>query len=123
MTDVAAAFRAGIEGADMDAVIDLLDDEVVFHSPVVYAPSIGRDAVAPILHAVAMVFQDFRYLAEFASEDGHVLHFAARVGDRTLDGIDMIRIEDGKIVEFTVMVRPYSAAGSLRERMAELLAE
>jgi hypothetical protein len=121
MTDVAAAFRAGIEAGDMDAVIALLADDVVFHSPVVYADYVGRDTVAPILQGVAMVFEDFRYLAEFASEDGHVLHFAARVGDRALDGIDMIRIEGGKIVEFTVMVRPYSAITQLRERMAALL--
>jgi hypothetical protein len=122
MSDVAAAFRAGIEAGDMDAAIALLDDEVVFHSPVVYADYIGRDAVAPILHGVAMVFEDFRYLAEFSSEDGHVLHFAARVGDRALDGIDMLRIEAGKVVELTVMVRPYSALTQLRERMAALLA-
>jgi hypothetical protein len=122
MSDVAAAFRAGIEAGDMDAAIALLDDEVVFHSPVVFADYIGRDAVVPILHGVATVFEDFRYLAEFSSEDGHVLHFAARVGDRALDGIDMLRIEAGKIVELTVMVRPYSAITQLRERMAALLA-
>lgn len=122
MSDVAAAFRAGIEAGDVDAVIALLDDQVVFHSPVVYAGYVGRDAVAPILRGVATVLEDFRYLAEFGSADGRVLHFAARVGDRALDGIDMLRIEGGKIVEFTVMVRPYSAITALRERMAALLA-
>lgn len=124
MSDVAAAFRAGIEAMDMDSVIALLADDVVFHSPIVYADYTGRDAVAPILHGVATVFEDFRYTGEYAATDGsgHVLHFAARVGDRGLDGIDMIRVEGGKIVEFTVMVRPYSAATALRERMAALLA-
>lgn len=122
MSDVAVDFRAGIEAGDMDSVIALLADDVVFHSPVVYADYVGRDAVAPILHGVATVFEDFRYLAEFASADGHVLHFAARIGDRSLDGIDMLRVENGKIVEFTVMVRPYSAITQLRERMAALLA-
>jgi hypothetical protein len=69
-----------------------------------------------------MVFEDFHYTAEYASEDGHVLHFSTRVGDRALDGVDILRIVDGQIVEFTVMVRPYSAATALRERMAALLA-
>jgi hypothetical protein len=122
VTDVAAAFRAGIESKDMDSVIALLAADVVFHSPIVFADYRGRDAVAPILHGVAMVFEDFRYTAEYASDDGHVLAFSARVGDRVIDGVDILRVAGGEIVEFTVMVRPYSAATALRERMAALLA-
>jgi hypothetical protein len=88
----------------------------------VHADYIGRDAVAPILQGVAMVFEDFRYTAEFSSDDGHVLAFAARVGDRQLEGVDIIQTADGLISALTVMVRPYSAATALRERMAALLA-
>jgi SnoaL-like domain len=119
--DVAAAFRAGIESGDINSVVALLADDVVFHSPIVFADYRGRDAVAPILHGVAMVFEDFRYTAEYASDDGHVLAFSARVGERALDGVDILRIEGDAIAEFTVMVRPYSAATALRERMAALL--
>jgi hypothetical protein len=119
--DVAAAFRAGIESGDMDTVVALLADDVVFHSPIVFADYRGRDAVAPILHGVATVFEDFRYTAEYASDDGHVLAFSARVGERALEGVDILRIDGDVIAEFTVMVRPYSAATALRERMAALL--
>jgi ketosteroid isomerase-like protein len=122
MTDVAAEFRAGVESGDMVSAVALLAEDVVFHSPIVFADYRGRDAVAPILYGVASVFEDFRYIAEYASEDGHVLAFSARVGDRALDGVDILRIADGAIAEFTVMVRPYSAATALRERMAALLA-
>jgi hypothetical protein len=122
MTDpVATAFRSGVEAMDMSAVIPLLAEDVVFKSPVVFAEYVGREAVAPILHGVAMTFEDFRYTAEYASDDGHVLAFAARVGDRTLEGVDILRIVDAQITEFTVMIRPYSAATLLRERMAALL--
>jgi hypothetical protein len=121
VTNVAVAFRTGIETGDMDSVIGLLADDVVFHSPIVFADYVGRDAVAPILRGVAMVFEDFRYTAEYASDDGHVLAFAARVGDRAIEGVDILRVADGAIAEFTVMVRPYSAATALRERMAALL--
>jgi ketosteroid isomerase-like protein len=122
VTDVAGDFRAGIESGDIAAVVALLADDVVFHSPIVFADYQGRDAVAPILYGVASVFEDFRYTAEFSSADGHVLVFSARVGDRELDGVDILRVVDGVIAEFTVMVRPYSAATALRERMAALLA-
>jgi hypothetical protein len=118
---VAAAFRAGVEAMDLTAVIALLAEDVVFRSPVVFAEYVGREAVAPILHGVALTFEDFRYTAEYASADGHVLAFAARVGDRSLEGVDILRIVDGQIAEFTVMIRPYSAATLLRERMAALL--
>jgi ketosteroid isomerase-like protein len=120
--DLARAFRTGIESGDMESVISLLADDVVFHSPIVYADYVGRDAVAPILRGVAVVFEDFTYTAEYDSPDGHVLAFAARVGDRGLEGVDILRVVDGRIAEFTVMVRPYSAATALRERMAALLA-
>jgi hypothetical protein len=119
--DVAAAFRAGIESGDMDSAVALLADDVVFHSPIVFADYHGRDAVAPILHGVAVVFEDFRYVAQYSAPDGHVLAFAARVGDRALEGVDILRIVDDRIAELTVMVRPYSAATALRERMAALL--
>jgi ketosteroid isomerase-like protein len=122
MSDVAAEFRAGIESGDIDSVIALLADDVVFHSPIVFADYHGRDAVAPILYGVATVFEDFRYTAEYSSDDGHVLAFAAKVGDRALEGVDILRVVAGQIAEFTVMVRPYSAATALRERMAALLA-
>jgi hypothetical protein len=118
---VAAQFRRAIEAKDMDSAVALLAPDVVFHSPIVFADYVGRDAVAPILQGVATVFEDFRYTAEYASDDGHVLAFSARVGNRALDGVDILRIADAAIEEFTVMVRPYSAATALRERMAALL--
>jgi len=106
----------------MTSAVALLAEDVVFHSPIVFADYHGREAVAPILLAVSTVFEDFRYTAAYASDDGHVLAFSARVGDRALEGVDILRVVDGEIAEFTVMVRPYSAATALRERMAALLA-
>ncbi len=47
--------------------------------------------------------------------------FTARVGDRELQGVDILRGSDGVLTELTVMVRPLSAATALRDRMATLL--
>ncbi len=123
------AFRAAIEHGDHETASGLLAPDVTFHSPIVHRTYSGRDEVAVILAAVAQVFEDFRYTAEYASEDGAVLAFATHVGDRDLEGVDILRFGTGsagspagQIVEFTVMVRPYSAATALRERMAALLA-
>ena len=47
-----------------------------------------------------------------------VLEFSARVGNRELKGIDMIRFDaEGKIAEFEVMIRPLSALQALAAEM------
>jgi hypothetical protein len=121
--DVGAVFRRGVETGDLDVALSVVSPDVVFHSPVVHKPYAGIEALRVILTAVNQVFEDFRYTAEFGSADGHVLKFACRVGDRTLEGVDILHVgTDGKVDDFTVMVRPYSAATELRTRMAALLA-
>jgi hypothetical protein len=107
--------------ADVDTAVALLADDVVFHSPVVHAAYHGAVPVAAILRAVAVVFEDFAYGATYVGADGAVLVFSARVGDRSLEGVDILRVEGDRIVELTVMVRPLSAARALQERMAALL--
>lgn len=121
MTDPSTAFRAAIEAADVDAAVALFAEDVRFFSPVVHRPYLGRESLRVILRAVVTVFQDFRYTASYAGDDGHVLAFAARVGDREVQGVDILRSSGGVLTELTVMVRPYSAATALRERMAALL--
>jgi SnoaL-like domain len=117
-----AAFRQAVESQQMDTAIELLHPDAVFHSPIVYREYIGRDVIAPVLRTVAEVFEEFRYTAEYASGDGHVLMFRTRVGNRDLEGVDILRCApDGRIRELTVMVRPFSAAAELRARMAALL--
>lgn len=119
----ANAFRKAIEAQDHAALIQTLAPDVVFHSPIVYHDYIGRDAVAPILAAVMDVFADFSYIDEFAAPDGKVLLFRTRVGERDLEGVDILKFDAAGLVrEFTVMVRPYSAATALRAAMAAKLA-
>jgi hypothetical protein len=113
-------FRAAVESGDMERAIALLADDVVFSSPIVFKPYRGRDAVATILRAVLHVFEDFRYEREIGAPDAgdHALVFRARVGDREVQGVDLLRTSpDGTITELTVMVRPLSGALALAEAM------
>jgi hypothetical protein len=113
-------FRTAVEARDIDAALALLAEDVVFRSPVVFAPYQGRQAVAPILHAFSRVVEDFRYVREIGSPDApdHVLVFQARVADRHLEGSDFLHAgADGLIDYLTVMVRPLSAAIALAEAM------
>jgi hypothetical protein len=118
-------FRAAVEARDAEAAAAVLDDDVVFSSPIVFKPYAGKDAAAAVIGAALGVFEDFAYEAELASEDGrnHALMFHARVDRKEIQGCDFLRHgEDGQVDQLTVMVRPLSAALALRDRMAAQLA-
>jgi limonene-1,2-epoxide hydrolase len=116
------AFRTAVESRDFDAAAALLADDVVFRSPAVFKPYHGRDTVATILRTVGGVFEDFVYTDELAGDGVHALIFEAKVGDRAVQGMDLIRADaDGRIAEFTVMVRPATGLMALGERMGPAL--
>jgi SnoaL-like protein len=118
MAALSDPFRDAVLRSDHPAMVDALADEVVFNSPVAFQPFEGRDAVGQVLAAVMETFEDFRYVDELAGDTSHALIFEARVGDKQVQGIDLLRFDaDGKIDDFTVMVRPLSATIALAEAM------
>jgi hypothetical protein len=113
------AFMNAVKAMDKEAVPDVLAEDVVFRSPVVFKAYEGRDVVGLILTEGAMkVFEDFRYTDRFENEDEAALIFEARVGDREVQGLDLLRFDaDGRVRELTVMVRPMSGMHALAEAM------
>ncbi len=115
-------FKAAAEAKDFSALEELFSERVSFRSPVVFKPYEGRDAIATLLSAVVEVFEDFRYTDQVETGDTAVLVFEARVGDRELNGVDVLRFgADGRIEEMMVMVRPKSGVNALAEAMAARL--
>lgn len=115
-------FERAVKARDVDALIDALAPDVVFRSPVVYRPYEGRELVSTVLRAAVSVFEDFEYVQRLESDEGVALIFKARVGDREVDGLDLLRLDDdGLVAELTVMVRPMSGAQALAAAMAEEL--
>ena len=115
-------FRTAVERADLDAAVALLAEDVVFRSPAVFKPYEGRETVGTILRTISEVLEDFRYTDELEGEEIHGLVFSARVGDRSLQGIDLLRPDaDGRIAELTVMIRPASGLMAVAERMGPAL--
>ena len=116
------AFRRAAEAKDFSQVDELFSEDAIFNSPVVYRPYEGREALQTILGAVVRVFEDFRYRDQVEGEEIAVLTFSARVGERELQGVDILRFaDDGRIAELTVMLRPMSGMHAAAERMRELL--
>jgi hypothetical protein len=115
-------FRAAVERADLDAAVALLAENVVFRSPAVFKPYEGQETVATILRTVYQVLEDLHYTDELDGTGIHGLLFDARVGDRSLQGIDLLRHDaNGQITEFTVMIRPASGLIAVAERMGPAL--
>jgi hypothetical protein len=113
-------FRQAVEARDASAIEALLADDVVFTSPVAFAPYHGKPITAAILRAVMRVFSDFRYIREIGDPDApdHALVFEATVAGKQITGCDFLHVDDtGRIDDLMVMVRPLSGATALAEAM------
>jgi hypothetical protein len=115
-------FGQAIEAGDEDAAVAALAPDVTFRSPAVYKPYHGKEQVEQILRLVATVFENFRYTNEWRDGTTTILFFEANVGDRDLQGIDILEEnEDGLIERFTVMIRPLSGLQAVAGTMAARL--
>jgi len=110
---------------DLSALASIVHPEATFRSPMAFKPYQSAQAVCLVLQTVITVFEDFTYHRQLVSEDGRsvVLEFSARVGERSLKGIDLIAFNaDGLIVDFEVMVRPLNGLQALGAEMGARLA-
>jgi hypothetical protein len=102
----------------------LLADEVVFHSPVVHTPQVGKAVTALYLAAAFHVFfnESFRYVREIVGPSDAALEFQVEIEGIAVNGIDLIKWNDvGRIVEFKVMIRPLKAINLIHQKMAAML--
>jgi len=115
-------FGAAVEAGDDAAALATLSPGVVFRSPAVHQAYEGRDTVAALLHVVGQTFENFRYTREWRDGPTTILFFEANVGDRELQGVDILTDgDDGLVGEFTVMVRPLSGLQALAGAVATRL--
>lgn len=112
-------FRTAVEAKDLDGMVAVMRPDVRLHSPVAFRPFVGTAQVRELFGHLLEVFEDFHYTDELAADCSHALVFEARLGPLELQGLDHLAFDDdGLVREFTVMVRPLSAAIRLAEVMA-----
>ena len=119
----------------IDLLDDLLDDDVIFYSPVVFTPQRGKDITKLYLTAASGVFSSksskdkltnnsskFKYIKEIVHENSACLEFETEMNGIYVNGIDLITWnEEDKITEFKVLVRPLQAVNTLHQMMGEML--
>ena len=113
-----------VESRDARGVSSLLSDEVVFHSPVVHTPQVGKAITTQYLTAAFHVFfnETFRYVREITGRRDAVLEFQVKIEGLEVNGVDIIKWDEaGRIVEFKVMLRPLKAIHLIHQKMAALL--
>ncbi len=115
-------FRRAAEAKDLDLLTETLREDVELHSPVLFRGFEGRDVVIQVITHVAATLEDLTYTDELHEGNTVALRFKARVGDRELEGIDFLELDDdGRVAVLTVFMRPMSALTAFNERMAERL--
>lgn len=118
-----AAWHALAEARDPSRLDALLADDVVFRSPAVHTPQEGKALTAAYLSAAIVVLgPTLTYVREWYADDSAVLEFRAELDGLTVHGVDMLTWgPDGRLTEFTVMVRPFKGLQRLIELMAAQL--
>jgi hypothetical protein len=119
-----AAWHQIVKDRDPAGLDTLLSANVVFHSPIVHTPQVGKVMTTQYLAAALHVFsgESFRYVREIAGERDAVLEFQVEIDGISVNGVDMIRWDEaGKIVEFKVMIRPLKAINLVHQKMAAML--
>jgi hypothetical protein len=135
---VVEAWHAHLRGELPGGLDGLLDDDVVFYSPIVFTPQRGKAITGLYLQAASQTFpgdhraatttgggppeRSFRYTKSVLSGDTAVLEFETTIGGTYVNGVDIITCNDqGRIVEFRVMIRPLQAVNLVHEQMAAML--
>jgi len=119
-----AAWHRIIETRSPQELSRWLADDAVFHSPIVHTPQRGKALVSAYLSAAFEVLanEHFRYVREIVGPHDALLEFETVIDGIAVNGIDLIRWNDeGRAVDFKVMVRPLKGVQIVHQRMAAKL--
>lgn len=109
---------------DLKKLDEILNNDVVFHSPIVHTPQVGKEITKQYLTAAFYILfnSSFKYVLEVVNENNAVLEFTVEIDNILVNGVDMITWDkNGRITEFKVMLRPLKAINLIHQKMAEML--
>ena len=122
--DTLATWHQLVSTRKTQGLADLLAEGVVFHSPVVHTPQVGKPVTTQYLAAAFHVFfnESFRYVRETTGPSSAVLEFQVDIDGIAVNGIDSFQWDaDGRITEFKVFIRPLKAINLVHQKMAAML--
>jgi len=117
-------WHQGLKSMNSNFLDEILDDSCVFTSPIVFKPIEGKEMSKLYLMGAGQTFDmdRFKYVRELVDGFDTVLEFETYIDDISVNGVDIIRWnEEGRIIDFKVMIRPLQAIGALQKKMSEAL--
>ena len=105
-------------------LLELLADDAVFHSPVLFKPQHGKALTRLYLSAAFQVLFNgsFRYVREIVGDRDAMLEFECEIDGIVINGVDLIGWDQsGRITDFKVMLRPLKAIMLVKDKMAAML--
>lgn len=117
-------WHQGLKDRNPAVLDEILAEEVVFHSPVVWTPQEGKAITKLYLTGAMHVLGPggFHYHRKVMMDQQAIMEFHTKIDDIAVEGVDIIRMnEEGKILEFKVMVRPLQAVNKIHQKMGEML--
>ena len=130
-----ANWHRHLKGEYPGGLDELLTDECVFYSPIVFTPQRGKELTKLYLGAAGNTFSggdkdkapgsdnsEFAYTKEVLCGEHLVLEFESSLDGKYVNGVDIITFnEEGRITEFKVMIRPLQAVNTMHEKMKAML--
>ncbi len=133
-----------LQGTYEPGLDDLLHDDCVFLSPIVFSPQRGKELTKLYLTAAGATLGDpaapttptteksaedpdsknikFHYIKEVVAGNVAVLEFEQTLDGKYVNGVDILTCDDeGKIIEFKVMIRPLQAVNLMHQKMGAML--
>ncbi len=113
-----------VSNRDTSRLGDLIADDAVLHSPVVWTPQKGKKIVSVYLTAAASIIANdhFKYVREVTNNEHSILEFATIIDGVTVEGVDMLTFDkEGKLINIKVMIRPLKAIQMVHQKMGEFL--
>jgi len=132
-------WNAHLRGEFPGGLDELLHDDCVFWSPIVFSGQRGKELTKMYLGAAGNVLPGeesdkpaaesdasddgkFRYVKKVLDGNHAVLEFETTVDGIAVNGVDIMTCDDdGKIIEFKVMIRPLKAINKVHEQMGAML--
>ena len=106
-------------GADREALLSILAENVVLYSPLGDEPVSGREPVLEAMQGVGAGAGDLRYQEVLTGETHHAAYFRLQIEDTVVDGMDRFLLDaDGKIAEVTIWWRPLPAGVHMQQRLS-----
>ena len=117
---------------------DLIHEECIFFSPVIFKPLKGRELTKLYLNAAYKVFPgdkgeqennqsltnsgSFNYTKYILNENHAALEFETIIDGIEINGIDIISCDDESLItEFKVMIRSKKAIDKIQSQMASMI--